>query len=99
MSASKVRTWEKFDESHAPSLFHNLMLYNLSSLLLFICNVTFTPPINLGHFSDLSRSSSASAVVLRLTFVGFQVRQLHLTKDFTLPHIFQVDSTWSPPGV
>jgi len=58
------------------------VLQHPSSLFFFVCrylNIALTPPINLGPFSDLSRSSSASAVVLRCVFIGFRVRQMHLT--------------------
>ena len=64
-----------FDESHAPSFATSHFIHHhRGSLFLFIwcyLNITLAFPINLGPFLDSSRSSSASAVILRLAFVGF----------------------------
>ena len=78
------------------SLFRNLA-HHPSSLFLFVpcyLSITLTPPINLGSFSDSSRSSSASAVVLRFAFIGFGVRQLHLTGFQLYLHCFCLEC-WS----
>ena len=64
-------TWSTHPARFATSCFAP---HHLSSLFFFFIHyfgITFTPPIDLGPFSNSSRGSSAGVAVVRLVFVGF----------------------------
>ena len=71
LDMSNLINWSTHPARFATSCFAP---HHLSSFFFFFIHyfgITFTPPIDLGPFSNLSRGSMASVAVLRLRFIGF----------------------------